>query len=83
MLALNRQHLNMESTLINVLKTSASIISIYLHAILSENTPRYFTWLTKDIIRPFNVRRCKFLYVLVALCRERTDYSVFVTKRKP
>jgi hypothetical protein len=54
MLALNRSLLNREYTLINVLKSLASIIFMCgLHAIfLSKITPRYVTLLTNGMFRP-------------------------------
>jgi hypothetical protein len=58
MLALSCSLLGREYTLINVLKALTLIISICnLHVIrFSQISPRYFTWFTKGMFRPFNVR---------------------------
>jgi hypothetical protein len=58
MLALNRSLLSKEYTLMNVLKALALIIFMCsLHVILLlKITLRYFTWLTKGMFHPFNVR---------------------------
>jgi hypothetical protein len=58
MLALNRSLLSKEYTLMNVLKALVLIIFMCtLHVILLwKITLRYFTWLTKGMFCPFNVR---------------------------
>jgi hypothetical protein len=57
-ISVNRSLLNREYNLINVLKASASIISMCnLHVtFLSKITPRYIALFTNGIFLPFNVR---------------------------
>jgi hypothetical protein len=72
MLARKRSLLNREQILINVLKASASVISMCsLHVILlSKITPRYLTRLTKGIFRPFSVRWASGEQNLLEKCRK-------------
>jgi hypothetical protein len=58
MLVLNRSLFNREYILINVLKASASIISMYnVHVIfLSKIIPIYYMLFTNGMFRPFSVR---------------------------